>query len=352
MMNLQREQIIDKFNILWKYDKKTKAWINTGYVDIYSNVTETTDGLVYPKLFETLELIDLNKLKTFKLSSNTNADFYYFYSSDGSITLKYERNHLDEQLLRLEVNSGLLIKKFKELRCAGLKGPKGDKGAKGLPGIPANPEPTYKLNINDYGLVNIKAPVSTPLDTPVSLRLYKNQEKIGEFLIYSDGETIYSFVDGYSLKDDIYDLYIDNGIIYGSFEIDGQLDGHWTFKVRQCGPKGKCGQDGSWFLSIKNVAITDDNIVGKTVIVDIGKEDNNITISKVSVSELVCVSGLIPMDPLFYKFNLLSTNFISVRYMSSNCRDVCKWLYTRSKLSIPDIELPSWTPTECCPSTS
>ncbi|MBD3404849.1 MAG: hypothetical protein GF411_01780 [Candidatus Lokiarchaeota archaeon] len=344
------DRIIDQYGVLWIYDLRSKTWINMGFVDVYSNVTEDSDGLVYPSLFELLDSIDPEKFRGLKILDNTKASFYYLYSSDNTIKFRYEE-HLGEIRLRAEINQSVLSKKFREFRCKGPKGEQGDKGEQGNSGLPAANEPIYSLDIGS-GLVNIEVNVATPIDTPVSLRLFRSQIQIGEFLIYEDGEVDYEFIEGYSIKDGTTsNIYIDDNILYAEFELDGDLDGTWTYKARQIGPKGKQGDGGNWFLVVEHGEISDDNLESDQIVYEISKEGVNIAYNLSSVGDNICAVGLIPGNPNDFKFNLTTTRLLSARYMSSNCRDIVNWEYSQPELIVPELDIPQWTPTECCPKT-
>jgi len=355
---LNTSRIIDKYGVLWIYDAKSKAWIDMGYNDVYTNVSESNDGLVSTSLFEVLESIDPENLNGLKLSTNTKASFYYLYSSDHTAKFRYEEM-LGERHVRIEVNNASLSKKFYEFKCSGVKGQKGDRGEKGITGIPAAREKIYKLDIDQSGAVSVEVSVSTPIDTPVSLRLIKNQEQIGEFLVHSDGEVTYSFVEGYSLKEgSIYDIYLANDILHGHFEIAGDLTGSWSFKARQVGPSGSVGPDGKWFLEADNVEITDDNLRSNQAVYEIMTSDIDIAYTRDSVSNKLCAVGFTADDPAFHKFQIdpaswpnptNSTLMLAVKYGSDSCKDLVRWKYNRPALSVPEINMPQWTPTNCCP---
>ena len=137
------DRIIDQYGVLWVYDARSKTWINMGFLDTYGNVSRESDGLVYPVLFELLESLDPDKFNGLKLLDNTDASFYYLYSSDSSVKFKYVE-HLSESRLSMEVNQASVARKFGQFRCQGPKGSQGDEGEQGLPGTPAANELTYK----------------------------------------------------------------------------------------------------------------------------------------------------------------------------------------------------------------
>ena len=345
------DRVIDKFGVLWIYDARVKTWIDMGYVDVYGVVTEDSDGLVYPSLFEVVDSIDPDKFNGLKILDNAKANFYYIYSSDKTIKFRQEE-HLGEQKFRIEVDQAALAKKFREFRCQGPKGEQGNKGEQGTAGIPAANEPTHRLDIDGSGLIEIEVEVATPIDSPVSLRLFRNQQQIGEFLIYQDGEVAMAFLEEYSLKEGTtYNIYIEDNILYATFELDGDLTGTWTYKARQTGPKGNDGDDGNWFLAVEETEISDENLVSNDAIYEISKSGNDIGYSISTVNDNVCATGIIPTDPGFFKLRLDTTRFLSAKYMVPNCRDLVRWEYERPDIAIPDIDLPQWTPTECCPKT-
>jgi len=344
------DKVIDQYGVLWLFDANSKSWIDMGFLDIYGNVSREDDGLVYPILFEALEALDPDKFNGLKLADNTGASFYYFYSSDKTIKLRYEE-HLGISKLRIEVSQSVLVKKFREFRCQGPGGKQGNQGIQGTSGIPATNELTHKLTFGKDGLVQIENEVATPLNTAVSLRLLRNQFQIAEFWVYQDGEVTMAFADGYSLKDGTtYDIYIYDNILYATFELDGDLTGIWTYKVRQTGPKGHDGDDGNWFVEIDNTEISDDNLVSPSAIFEITKSGSNVAFN-ISNIKNICATGLVPSEFDLLKFHLDSTPFVSAKYMVPNCRDIVRWKYTKPEPIIPDLNMPEWTPTECCPKT-
>jgi hypothetical protein len=344
------DKIIDQYGVLWIYDARSRTWIDMGFLDVYGNVSSEKDGLVYSTLFEVLDSLDPNKFNCLKIADNSRSSFYYFYSADSTIKFKMEE-HLGEKKLRAEVEQGTLARKFREIKCQGPKGERGDKGDQGTPGIPAPNEPTYRYNMPSSGLVDISAHVSTPIDTPVSFRLIRNQTQIAEIWVYEDGEVSVAFVDNYSFKDGTtYNIYVENNILYATFELDGDLSGVWVYKARQIGPRGRDGFDGNWFLYVTETEIPDD-LIATDAVFEISRSGSDIAYSTSSAGNNICAHGLIPADPRNFKFRLGTTLLLAAKYMVPNCRNIVRWEYTKPEIEIPDLDMPNWTPTECCPKT-
>lgn len=344
----QTAKVIDQYGVLWFYDVDTKSWINLGFLDVYGNVSRDSDGLVYQQLFEVLESIDPDKFNGLKILSNTGASFYYFYSSDKTIKFKYVEQ-LGAPQLSTEVNHAIISKKFREFRCQGPKGATGDKGRQGIPGTPASAEKTHKTE-HVSGQFSIDGThVNTPIDTGVSFRLYRDSDKIAEFVVDMDNNVEIILVEGYELANGTgeFDVFIEDNKFYASFILDGPLSGNWTYKLRQRGPQGQSGTDGNWFLNVDKTEIDNDNLLNPEAIYSIYKSSDNISYVVSNVNDEVCATGFVFTTS--NKFNINSTRFASAKYSNDSCKDISDWLYAQDPLDIPELNMPNWTPTECCP---
>jgi hypothetical protein len=171
------DQIIDSNGNIYEYNAEKNCWIYRGQVELPDIVSVHQDGLIYPEIYRKLQLIqelidrgiDFN---VFKLNTPGTIPYYYlFYSSDDTIRFYPE----SRTSLRLELDRNRLYQKFLRTCCAGPKGATGDRGATGRAGLPADNERFQSpTNVTTTSL-NFDTTVATPIDTEISLRLFRGE---------------------------------------------------------------------------------------------------------------------------------------------------------------------------------
>ncbi len=144
--------ICDKYGTRWKFDSNEDAWIPNGLLTSPLLVSEGTDGLITPEIFN--QLIQLRNFATtvnqpiLKILPGTDAYWYYFRSSDHFIKFRPE----GEDALRLEVDKGRLFQVLMKEICPGPRGPVGPAGPQGQAGLPGPAELCYEPIINNNRL--------------------------------------------------------------------------------------------------------------------------------------------------------------------------------------------------------
>lgn len=168
---------VDTNGIEWRYQSGAARWVQNRLNQTLPFVSATQNGLITPEIYNKLitlqnSLQGLN-VSTFKISPGTDAYYYYFYSPDGLIDIRYRGNGE----INIDVNEQKLIAYYYRYLCIGDRGPQGEQGPDGEPGLPSPPEPIYyPTKVDDVvsGEVYVPIPIGTYFDhptiTPISLR--------------------------------------------------------------------------------------------------------------------------------------------------------------------------------------
>ena len=121
---IDNQQVADTYGNIYQYNSEEDSWINLG-VEITPNIVTTqSNGLITPTIFAQLadikENISLynNKTKIFVgKNRKDNPYFYYFHSTDGTITFKpFVQN---KKILQIEADRARILAYFNSLSCAG-----------------------------------------------------------------------------------------------------------------------------------------------------------------------------------------------------------------------------------------
>jgi len=427
------DQIIDGNGNIFEYNSEQDEWVYHGQIEVPDIVTLDQDGLVYPEVYRKLvliqELIDRGiDFGLFKLDTpGMTPYYYYFYSSDDLIRFYPETN----SRLRLEVDRNRIYQKLLRSCCAGPVGQQGEQGAAGRDGIPASNESFHFPTSVTAGEFEFDTTVATPIDTQISLRLFRDDQILVEYLLQIAGgtgvitvnasgdqvltdeqkqaaelesearglfeegrineaidkleevvelevdvERVQTIID--SLEADgtwpedpskldiiIYDDVID--IDYTGTEINfdrsedriwgtlaftsGASDlADWKYKVRQRGPKGASGQDGSAFLEISEQVLDDPTVRSNAAIVTTRKSDltNTITYLSNDLPDDVCVSNLALSAGALPVGDILEAKFLAAKVTTRSCKDIGSYQYSPPEYEAPPLELPAWEPTQDC----
>lgn len=146
------DELCDEYGNRYQYDAGQDAWISKGTISVPSPVTEDSNGIITPDIFDKLLKLEaytnINKdLRPLKIVPGTGAYWYYFRSSDKCIRFKAE----GENQLRVEVDKGRIYQILLKNRCPGVRGPQGDRGDRGATGRSPLAEPCYspsKISLN------------------------------------------------------------------------------------------------------------------------------------------------------------------------------------------------------------
>ena len=320
---------VDPSHIAYVYNDEDDTWKKFGYVSEIKLVDDENNGLVYPELYEKLELIaDLFKdgaFRNFKLT-NDKPYFYYFYNSDKLISFKYD--NLGNELW-IEINRGSLIRRLvSHLMCVGERGDKGVIGDSGFNGRSAARE-KYKSIINGKFDIPVNVPLS---DQPISIRGFDGDDiQKWEVLVNLDGS--FEDKDGrfVSLK------FVNNRLIG---ELSNKVD---RVKVRQRGSKGLPGRDGLNYIELINNYI--DDVKRQTAVISLFKRkvnNNFIYRSAVVVGDKNCVFTLSPLSGM-----PVSDYWVGLEVTTRDCKDF-RYLKPEVDAIKPVLNLPTWTPTTAC----
>jgi len=182
------DQIFDGNGNIYEYNAELDEWIYRGIIEIPDIVTLDQDGLVYPAVYRRLELIQelIDRgidFGFFKLDTPGDIPYYYFFYSPDDLIRFYPETG---SRLRLEVDRNRIYQKLLRSCCAGPKGPAGAKGATGRAGIKASNE-QYRLPASvTSGEFEIDTIVDTPIDTQLSIRLFRSDTMLVEYLLEID----------------------------------------------------------------------------------------------------------------------------------------------------------------------
>jgi hypothetical protein len=352
-------QYADSEGVIYEYNKKSDSFINKGVIKTPPNVNEETNGLIYPKLYDRILLINkyknqLNLIK-FQTEIMMPSYFYYFNSSDDLIRFYGETR----ETLRCEVDRGRLYQKILRNVCVGERGDVGYEGDQGWPGMSAPKErriiPKFISNVEATFTVD----VNIPIDTPISIRLYNKYDiKTSEILIETDGTN----ADNITIKNYTKSTIIsenptikiakteDVWTIEATIKLSlGSYDKHY-FKTRQIGPKGETGPNGLNFLQTKLKWIDDLGIVSTNAVINVRKSStsSDILYKRQAVTEGSCVYGLTPVYglPLDIVERAL---WVAILETSRECKDIVTIKpLSLSAISEPVLNLPFWTPMKQC----
>jgi len=361
------DKISDQNGIVYKYDSKTDTWIDCGVVVSPPIASKESDGLVTPELYRKLNLIKILKDRginwnAFQLatSSNKKPYFYYFNSSDDLIKFIPESTNK----LRIEVNRQKLYSKLLSLCCAGPKGDKGEIGDTGEDGKPAANEIKHIPAIGTSGEYLIDASVNTPLDTDISLRFFNSDDQLLiELLLTLEGSitAIPGLVDIEMTSLELEynkDSSSDFGSLVGKVTLientNDNLDGLY-YKVRQRGPKGETGKDGSSFIEVIEDIVPDPGVLSTEAIITVRKSgvDDNLTFTKQdlfggdSKNRFSSLHGITD----FPLKSVTEDTYFALRVTTDDCKDIGKFKFTPNEKTTPELNIPDWTPMCNCTDT-
>ena len=183
--NSDGDQIIDTNGNVFEYNTEQDEWIYHGIIECPDIVTPDVDGIITPAIYRKLlliqELIERGvDFGVFKLDTPGDLPYYYFfYSSDDLIRFYPESG----SKLRLELDRHRLYQKLLRTCCAGPKGLQGSQGAAGRAGVPADTE-KFRLPISvTADTFDFEITVDTPIDTALSIRLFRGASLLVEYLL-------------------------------------------------------------------------------------------------------------------------------------------------------------------------
>lgn len=373
--------VADANGNIWIYNSSTRSWISQGVIADPPVVTETSSGLVTPEIYSNLQQIreaiaDGVNFDRFKIQPAIDSYWYLLRSSNNTIRISPE----SDTQIRFEVNKAKIIQMLSKVICVGDRGSTGRVGLPGLDGKPGKPEATHTPVINGRSML-IDAEVATPLETDISLRLFKDgsQEYSAEVIVSflaQDGEHTLTVVSDEIKLGDGSNLKLSDGKITGELILDGftwGFLGSWTYKVSQKGRNGERGDPGYDFWQLVGKDFVDDNLRATKAIVSLRQggdstfyywsEDlfKKVCVSRVG-SPVANVCDITSLNPFGKPTNLPTigdkrrdgsvvwdrVTFVSVEQTINECKDIQTYKYNPLDLDIEQLILPSWVPTTAC----
>lgn len=259
--------------------------------------------------------------------------------------------------LRIEVDRGRLYQKLLRSCCVGPKGSKGDVGDRGAPGLPAEKE-VFRLPVSTTGGEFVwNTVVNTPIDTPISLRVYRADElfPVVEILYPlnpAESTLVVISDDSISIEETSLVLSYDStsGEFSGSFSVVSDEDiGSWRYKARQQGPKGATGEAGKAFLEIANRLLDDPSLRGTEAILSLRKasSSDDIVFLRQELFDEVPVANLSALDG-GQIVDFSGDFFVSAQVTIREARDIGFFQAEVPEFTIPQLDIPAWTPTQDC----
>jgi len=179
------DQVMDGNGNIYEYNAEKNEWIYRGQIEVPAQVSYENDGVIYPEVYRRLALIQelLDRgidFGLFKLDTPGRIPYYYyFYSSDDLIRFYPQSN----SRLGIEIDRPRLYQKLLRNCCVGPKGETGAKGTTGRAGIPAADEEFKSPTTVTSGSFEFSTTVNTPIDTDISIRLFRGNTVLVEYLV-------------------------------------------------------------------------------------------------------------------------------------------------------------------------
>jgi hypothetical protein len=356
---LDGDQVIDDSGNRYEFDAEERTWIYHGIIQTPPIVSQENPGIITPKIFEKLNLINKLikngvKFDQFKIDvDGLSPYFYFFYSSDDLVRFYPE----SQNKLRVEIDRARMLSKITKTCCRGPKGKIGLQGKQGRDGIKAGNEKFLDPIFAEDNELRFETTVSTPLDTRISLRIFRSDITILELLIPigdTDEVTVIQFEDSPEVEMSslimTYDVVTQH--LSGTIRFTSGADdiGTWKYKARQIGLKGEKGDNGSSFFQIIEQFFDDPLLRSTDAMVSLRKPftTDNVLFVKKPMFEDVCSfnllhSGVMPMGKID------KASLVAVSVTSKQCKDIGKFKFIPDEFIQPKLDLPAWTPTpDCC----
>lgn len=256
--------------------------------------------------------------------------------------------------LRFELDRGRLQEILTSECCVGPVGIQGPDGDPGKDGDPAAAEVFQIPGVQGQTLI-IDAEVNTPIDTPISLRLY-DADRVEQFdlRLSLDGEL--ELTDSSEMWDlEESSIFVDYEASSSAFHAEVTIPGvpdlpSWRFKVRQVGPEGRRGPDGFSFFEISEQMMDDPSTVVTDALISLRKSNlNNTIFTKTgTVFEEICASNLGASEEFTINSDVTEARYVSLEVTTNRCKLMGSFLFTEPSFTAPELNLPIWTATRDC----
>lgn len=378
--------ICDRYGNKWRYSISLDTWTLQGLDFEVPLVSETNDGIISPEIYNKLTVLGTilqNYPYTLKINPATDAYWYLFRSSNKLIKFSKE----DTSNLRIELDTGRLYQLLSKISCQGRRGEIGDNGPIGDRGNPATPEKYHKAKTNGTTL-EVAVAVPTPIDTPISIRLYRvnapyavtpvalqgcNLEpspiatlSTGNYRPYIDidllvGGTPVVVIDVLNQVDvnEINLSYnVETGTLCGTIGGIQPWGDKWLFKARQRGMVGDDGRDAPDFLEVEEVTVDDGLLKALQPLTSLRlSNDKRIIYTIRQTCDKVCVQKLkfapnsgsiVPSSLFVLNSQTKLLDLVALQRSTDDCKDIVTYSHEFQFAEAPALELPSWTPVPGC----
>ena len=386
---VDNDEICDRHGHTWKYDANSDTWMLQGQGFTVPLVSSTTSGVITPEIYAKIEMIKASLAAnpyTLKIAPAVDAYWYYFRSANK--LFRFKRQGASD--LSIEVDTSRLYQIFSKITCQGPEGPGGPCGDAGRDGLPGPLESIYKASADGKKL-QLAVAVPTPLETPISLRLYRIDSKWRETPQTISGDCaiaasptaliassqacddctsrlgqatveIEYFLDGTHavLADEdglveSVELTYKDGILCGTINGTADWGTKWFFKARQRGPDGDPGQDAPDFFCMVETTIDDPDLMALCPLSSLRASSDLRTIFLIrSCFDKVCVSKLrFPTNAAaLVPTELITADQISgllaVQRTTDEHKSIVPFQYELAPKEFEKLSLPNWTPLPGC----
>jgi len=257
--------------------------------------------------------------------------------------------------LRMEVNRDQLYRRLIGKCCVGPKGDLGEKGNSGRDGL-SSPDEVFKTpGLATDDVLTIDDIVSSPIDTPISLRLFRGDTILVEFLVALDGSGAETtiFDEEIQIEETGSTIFYDqsNERLLAEIKFTAGTDDieDWLYKARQQGPPGEDGKEGNQFFTIGQSTLGDPAIRSASALISLRKSevDDSIFITADEMFQTVCATNLVPSSSQFPTGDIQEMSLVSVEISTRDCKDIGTFIFQPVEEK-PLLILPLWTPTKDC----
>jgi len=322
-------------------------WTNIGQVASDGIVSHHKNGFISPEIASILYVLNDTKPINFKLIDAPLSYYYMIDTGSPSVIL----TNVENNNIRMEINRHALATLLQCSVCPGGKGKKGLDGRAGVDGLPGPKEIDFIVDVKS-NVLSISAPVQTPLDTNISLRLFKNGEKKSEIYVEpnsGDWEVISSDIE---INDDS-KIAHHNGILEATIYTSDEWGDGWFARARQIGPKGRDGVNGDNFISLQESDLY--GLKSVEAIVSLRRsKDRNLFYVKQSIGDMP-VSSLRPHSSrsgdTAREIDLTgrhNSKFVAVEPAIDNNKKLNRWEMSAELGTQAPVSLPEWVPNCSC----
>ncbi len=367
---VHNQTVCDVAGNTWRYDATTDSWYDRGTLEAPQTVTEDTNGLVTPDVFDRLtSLKSATNLayglpEELKIKPHTDVYWYLFHSSDKIIRFLPE----SENDLRIELDRGRF---YALLRASSCRGPKGIKGIRGLPGADGRTlgdEPCVGTSSieNDGKKHNFSIRVETPLTTDIVIRL-GNLVTPDLLIVMKLGEEETPQLISVDSR-----LKLDTTATLATIKYDkptSRLTGSLIFLVsrssgfciyaHQKGPTGDPGDSGTCYVQTREQTVVheDARFTNPMIALRLGALTNQVFTTSANLFGAACVNKLrfnaaSPGYGSLYSGSAAGGRTLAVQKTLDACKPLGAFKPTMPVKVRPPLVLPTWEPRVDCSTVS